>query len=463
MNWHRSLFIKLSSSILSLACHASVYAPWFVLIGAYFRMPGIMSLYWQLVFALGCAFLLSRTCGPLLQRIHQRCRRAAASAAGGIGILFTSAFIVLPVLRSGSPLASYWPWLFVAGMASWLRGVDLGSAPLDSLVMQRHLVVGAAATALSLLLIGRLIQPELVLAQALPFVLFWLIAATVATALIRLAELAGKDEGESPELARFWPPLLAGVAFVCLITALLLSAAAPVIVHFLRQPARLLLRALEFSLMLVAYALGFIVQCGIWLVKLFVRRAEGAEPAYSEAPDPSEFFQGQELKQLPPAAAEVAKWAIVLAVTLLVAIMAANYLLRIWWKGKRDNPDETRESYASLGALAVWTKARVAGLIRSLGSASARFSRTYGRRVPKTVTQVYHLLLQAAAGKGINRPAPVTPHRFQPQLAGGFPEHRQSLDRILDAFAFEYYGEEQLSPEEMDAILREWGRISHKD
>jgi len=459
MNWHRSPFVRLGNSVLFLACHTSVFGPWFVFIRAYSGIPGITHLYWQLAVVLGCAFVLARTCGPIAQKIHQRGRHAAALALGAAGILFTGAVVVLPALRSGSALAGYWPGLFVAGMAAWLRGIDLGSAPEDNLEMQRHLVIGTATTALSLFLIGRLAQRDLVLPQALPFVLFWLIAATVATALTRLTELAGKDQGESPELARFWPPLLVGVAFACLITALLLSAVAPVLVHFLQHPARLLFRAFEFCLMLVAYALGFIVQWGIWLVKLLLRRQEGADLPYAEIPDASEFFQDHELRQIPPAAAEVAKWAGVVAVALLVIVVAANYLLRIWWKEQRNSPDETRESYASLRALGAWTKTQLTGLGRSLRSAVARLSRMYGQQMPKTATQVYHLLLGVAAGKGIYRPAAVTPHRFQPQLKTGFPGNEQWLDRILDAFAFEYYGEQPLSPEEMDAVSRAWAQL----
>lgn len=459
----RSRFSGSVADVLSVACYAGLFAPWFVLAGAFTDRAEPVRLFWRLVVLLFLARALAGASRLYLER-ETRLRKAVAVALGIFGIILSWAVVAVPASRTegaGTVGVSGAAWIlpvwFVAGLLAWVKGTNFGARPPDNTYMHRQLAFGSVSIALCFVFAARLDVYDRVFPASLPFILFWSIGAIVATALMRLAELSRKGGSESGEVTRFWPYLLILTAAGCLAFAILFSVISPVVLHLLQVPARLLLRVAGFCLAIIAFFLGMIVQGIAWLWELIMARRTGKAPEMPKMAGFEKFSEEQVLRPLPVAVGEAAKWLVIVAAALAAVALVVYYLLRVWAKDRELSPDESRESFASIDALAAWAASRWREVLEAAGRGAGRFIAARARHArPRTATEIYHAVLDVAAGKGQPRPVPVTPYRFQPVLVACFPGTATALDEILLAFSAEYYGERCLSEVTLQGLYQEW-------
>jgi len=435
---NRSHYAKLALNILGVGCYVALFAPWFVLAENATGHAWLMSVFWRLglvvYLGMGAAAIVRERLAPPGHERHA----AILSALIGLPILYTLLLRPLSQQMGGAWLA----W-FGLGLGVWVMGLRLGSFPPDNQDMRRQLALGSVSLAACFIVAGPDIR-QLVLADSLPFVLFWCIGAMVATALTRLAELNTKGGKQSPDFARFWPPLLIAVAAVCLVAALLLSVGAPVMVWAMSGPARFVWQIMKWGLMLVAYALGYVLQAVVWIINLFLVR-RGHEPMEVPSEVAQDQFPEVELKSVPPAFAEIAKWVGAAVLVLSMVALATHYLLKRFWKPADEGVDEMRESYASAEALRTWAKARI-------GSAIDSIKRMGTRSRLDNATQIYNAVLLEAQRRGFKKRDSQTAHSFQPSIRDCFPEQKEEADLVLRGFSLEYYAEKTLEQQLMHEI-----------
>lgn len=460
----RSRLTKPAIDTLGVACYFSLAAPWFLLIARVLREPLVAGVFWRLAALVLSGMVLSRLSKRYADSLATGEARKFGVAVGAAGLLLSYAVVVRPLLAlsaaagasPGGGVARLWLLWLMAGAVFWLLGVRAGVMPPDNNDMRWHMPLGSLSLGACLLIASRT-GYENFMSDALPYLVFWSFAVLVAMALTRLSELDTKGGTQSPDIAKFWPPLLVAVAAACLVIALALSVGAPLLLWLMRGPFRLLLRVAEFGLMLFAYAVGLILQALVWLYNLIAIR-RGLQQIEPPPPfEPKDIFPETETRGLTPAIGEIAKWTGLTLIVLGTLAVAAYYLLRRYWKPSERRLDEFRESFASREAFGRWAQQRWASMLASLGRAAKQLMAA--QATPQNAREMYLAVLSHASKKCTSLPAQVTPHRFQPALYECFPKNTRETDLLLGAFAAEYYADERLSADALRDARRAYEAI----
>ena len=447
MSSARLRWLEAFSSALGLACYVSLYAPWFILAQTEMGVP-LLAGYGRLSLLLLVAYATARLGHAGLERLSSRVRYQLTIGWGLAGVAFTLWGVVLPLQGSGV----HYVWWLLLGLAAWVRGLHMGIYPAQSVDMQRQMVLGALGLALVMLLAHQWGQWEIVLAEAAPFLLFWLIGVLVATGLLHLQEMGERASGQSGSLARFWPPLLLSLASVLLGLAVVFSWLAPVLIQVLRWPARLIWYGFQTVVGVIGYGLGYVVQVLVWILRRLLSPGEPIEFEAPEAFGPGELVV-DEIAGTSPLVMESLKWLGLAAVVLGAVALAVYLLLRQWQRPKEGAPQEVRESYASLSALRGWGTVRWQELLREMERRGRRWRR---RRPPASPVEIYHALLTLARERDLPRHPAVTPHEFCTPLKKCFPGNDESIEEFSGAFLQEYYGERSPSAEVLRQLQDAW-------
>lgn len=453
MNFPRLHWLKLGSETLSILCYLSIFAPWFLLTEADWKVP-LMEGYWRLALLLAITFATASIGHESLQRLRLSLRLGLTVAWVLAGITLAAHLVIIPA--AALPGGLHYAWWIILAAAAWLRGLHLAINPICHDSLQRQLVLGAAGIALLLIIARHLGVWDVLLVQAAPFLLFWVVGMLVAIALNRLHELSSRIGRTDTAVYRSWPPLLVGLAGILLAAAVTISI---LFLHF----ARVLHGSVQFLwglvaqvLRMAAYGLGYLAQLFLWFFRWLIYGGENVEfqpPVMAGDPGGPSPPGDDTVEFYPP---ESLKWLALAALILIVAALTMYILLRRRSRAATSSIEEFRESYASADTLRRWTAQRWQEMVDGLRRRTGRLRSVYRRPAPATPTQVYHALLRLAARRGCVRHPAVTAGHFQPRLKNCFPGETKALDNFFDAFTMEYYGGLSLPPESRRELVSLW-------
>jgi hypothetical protein len=446
-------YVRQVAETLVVACFALAFGPWFALWASSAREPALLGLYWRVAAVMVAGRCSAAAMRPRLARQTQDRRQKAAIAFSAVTTAGAAFLTLVPMLRQGR-LEQYWVFSAVLGLAAWLLGLGRGATSPTSSDLHRHLVFGSASLALCLLVADRTGLWQALLPQAVPLSLAWCAGTVVATSLMRFLEIAAKTAGEDLK-SRFWPSLLSFVVFGSLFAAGLLTVIAPVVwagIQSLFPIFRWILSIIGAPVMLALALLSEVIAWLVtWLATRLRPRFEFRLPERFAAED---YLPQKEQPNLLPAYFESLRWIFVGIAVLIVIVLAVRYLLGRLHAAESSDPDETRQSFASAGALRQWSRRLreiMAKLLQRLGDRVRSWTRE-----PETPTEIYHAVLERVERAGIPRPAAITPLAFQPAVLEVFVRCDEPAGRILSGFMDEYYGEQSPEPDRVEKLREDW-------
>ena len=448
----RLFSLQRASDLLVAAVSLSLFGPWFALAGAYAGDHQIPGLFWRFSLLAMAAFVSAETTRGWRADLSASQRRWAMLGVGFLGTILAFLLMVLPM---GLFSDVRWPLWLLLGAWGWIQGLRLSASPRDNLGMHWQLVSGTVTLSVAILAASWGGLWDELGGVIVAFAMFWLVGSVLATALTRFAEMSERYGGEAA--ARFWPPLLIGLVTVSLALTFILAAGTPVALAVLSGPTQLVRRLLEMGLLVVGYGLGYIVAVVIWILRRIITPDE---PAEFEPPDTGEIapLEPREPAAWLAPAAEVARWAGAGAVALVVVLAAVYYMMKIWRREEKVDPDEVRESFASAGALSGWARRRWKDLLMSASTGVRNMANVYLRR-PATALEVYHTVLRQARKLGTVKPREITAKQFQPALRNCFSHAESSVDRVFLGFSREFYGGIDTSTSELRDLRSELAKI----
>lgn len=455
---NRSPLFPSAIDLLAGACLISLFAPWILLGERVFGIPLTVPIYIRSLLILFLARAIASKSEKFIKRDedhpHSALCLAIASAISLLFLLF--ALIFLPLLYT-TGIDSYWPLHLALGLCSWLFGIYWGKNPFYNDAMQRQLIIGALSQSLCFFIASRLDLLEILLEESLPFLLFWFIGVIIATVLTHL--LSQEREEERALINKYWAPLLAILSLMTIIIALLLSIASSYLLALLQAPARLLYTLLEYGILAIAYILALIAH-GIFYILQWIIKEREVEFEPPQALEPGFLLPEQEAIERVSVSGDALMWLALVILVLLALGLALYFLLRERLGRKKEEEEELRESYASLGVFKDWALLKAKELKRSLEDQGKKISSLL--RSYHSAIEIYHALLKRAEKKGEKRPKSMTAHTFQRQVERSFPRHQKEAMRILKAFSKELYRGDKINKEKVLSLREDLKRIEEE-
>ena len=451
-------YVRSGAETLVAACFALLFGPWFVFWSAGTHEPALVALYWRLVGLLLAGRCAAAVLRPWLLRQELSRRQTVALAFAAITTPAAGYLALAPMLPSRD-LEQYWVFAAVVGLLAWLRGLGYGSSSASSSDLHRHLMTGSISLAVCLFVAERTGVWGEVLPRTVPLVVAWCSGAVVATSLMRFLEIAQKTSAQELR-SRFWPSMLGSVVLGSLIVAALLTVVAPAVWAAFRRLFPILRSILSIIGAPIVFVLGVVSEAIAWLVMLLSRIKPQFKFRMPEGAGGENFLPEQLQSDLPPKYLESLRWVFLALVVVAVVLLAVKYLLARLNARTEPDSDETRESFASPGALRQWTRRLrrlLARLLQRLGERVRRWASE-----PSTATGLYNAVLSYAARGGRAKPAGATPLAFQPAIREIFEGSEEPAGRILYGFMDEYYGDQELSPEQIEGLRRDWKRMRER-
>jgi hypothetical protein len=360
-------------------------------------------------------------------------------------------------LRQGAPSRELPIFLLVLFL--WWRGLVLAQRRLDSDSVAFRFRLGLLMIAVTTALAGPMLSWPYH-----RFVFAFFFASLLGIALARAEEIGHQYGGGQSPFGLGWLATLVAAALVVLLLAGGLAALLTgENIGLVLVPA---LQVLHVILFYVVYILAWIAQIVIApLVSILqqeeLRRALEEFSRRIAAPGQAEpqEMQPRELPFTPEQLALVRAVGVVGGVLLLLLLVALSLRRLRAWAGQRR--DEERES--------VWEGAQ---LRRDLGDllrrgrrrvdqAAAALSRSLLGRffAAMTIRRIYAHLGALAAERGYPRFSSQTPYEYLPTLERAFPDSREEVARITEAYVAVHYAEAPERPADLEAIQAAWDRV----
>lgn len=342
-------------------------------------------------------------------------------------------------------------------MLLWLRGLVIGTDPVDAEIQQGRFLLGLVVVAASVMLGQATLPPGQEFGQvAGPYVIIYLLLGLAAMTMARLSEL--RQEGRSDRefrLSRYWPAALIAISGLVLAMALLVSAFLPGVAGslspFLKALGRGTAAVLDVMLLPLAYLAGALV----WLLRKLLRPFQSPPPdAPLGPPDDMPWPDPQELRPVPV----TLQWVAIVAIVVALSALALYYMLRLRQQ-VGDEWDEERVSTWSSQALASWWKDVVSGWKNRAQETLSRLAPAR-RGPPADLVELYHRLEERAASLGHPRPRHATPHEYLPGLEAAFPEHGTEVTAITGGFVHHYYSSTSPEGPTWEELFRAWLSVS---
>jgi hypothetical protein len=352
----------------------------------------------------------------------------------------------------------------VLAAALWWWGLTAGRERVAYDGLARNFVYGLGALLAAAALNASIafLPSSALLAYLLAFMalgLFLLALASIQEA--RRYESARADH--NLPLARHWWSTVAAVVAAMLLIALLISrlvalggldsiaGAAAALLGLAGQLVSWLFLLVSYPVFWLLASLGSLLQIDQFA---FTPPEVSMMPGFT--PQAGAGLQGQ--VALAPAVQATA--GVVGAIAIAAAILLAFLLaLRRFGVYIEEDVAETHESILSLGLI----KAQLAQLLRRKGAGgSLPLSRTNGDVGDDPRVQVrrtYQALLAWAAGRGVERPAAMTPDRFGRLLCETYPQHGEQFAVITAAYERARYGPAAISDASAAAAAAAWRQI----
>lgn len=374
-----------------------------------------------------------------------------------ISFIVCSALIILFVL--GWPQTRSLPFSFLIrallGLVAWMWGVKSGMEKVDTGHLHRLLTGGAVVLSIFYYVAFRAdVWNELSHIMS-PLFLIWFFCTIIAVALHGVLEQHQEISKQKERVFRFWAPVVALIAVIFTISALLFSVFSPALFRLLHTPVQIAWYLLQYVFQLFLFALSYLVWAIYHVLTIILRPFDmELEPMEQdmEIGDIEHMITPPEGEFL---SENVLQWAGILLIVLVLGILAFTLLMASRKKDMEEDPDETRESYASLSSFTRWA-----------GDSWSRFARRFQGSLTRfrpwplaTATAMYQAMLRGLAQRGCQRYRKTTPHVFQSRVRATIPRTQKEADRILGAFVREYYGQEVLEEKEIQSLRGDYEEI----
>lgn len=319
----------------------------------------------------------------------------------------------------------------------WWRGLALGVREVDATTIDEAYKTGVAM--IVFYFIGAAIYSDaqgfLAAGPTLPGSLpaFFFIGLS-ALALAHLATIW--DRGHPDERAHFqaraWALIVVGVVGLILLAAgMSAGLAAADVTTYLGLALRPLLPVVEWLFL----ALFFVAEIVVTIIIAVLSRLPRRE--MRELPTPPTVFDGllRRLREIrmDPTVIEGARWTMVIAVVLLLAIGMALTIVLMRRRERKTGEDE-HESVWSVQEM--WS-----GLVRGLRRRWRRAEREEPSAAgAQAIRRIYREMLRVGMGLGARRPLWATPREYQPRLVGAVPEAADDVAVVTEAYERVRYG-----------------------
>ena len=407
--------------------------------------------------------------------LHLSLRPALRSSLLGTGVLVSGLLVIHQFLHAQVPLLDP-TWLvgifsdlqrenlphdvliFLLVLFLWWRGLVLAQRRLNSGSVAFRFRSGLVLLAVTMALSGSILPWPY---HHFVFVFFF--ASLLGIALARAEEVGRQYGGSQSPFGLGWLMTLVVTSLAVLLLAAGLAALLTgENIGLLLMPA---LQVLRIALIGVVYVMAWIAQIVALLLTLFrqhelgrfldevIREMELPESlAGQEARSEQSLFTAEQLALARAVGIIVG----VLFLLLLVALSLRRLRVRA---GKRR--DEERESVWE----GVHLRRRLRDVLRRgrrrLGGAAAALSRSLVGRflAAMTIRRIYAYMGALAAERGYPRVPYETPYEYLPTLECSFPNNREDVTRITEAYVAVHYGEVPERSEDLAAVEAAWERI----
>jgi hypothetical protein len=338
--------------------------------------------------------------------------------------------------------------IFLLVVFWWWRGLVLAQRRLDSGSVAFRFRLGLVMLAVTTAVGGLIIPWPL---YQVVFAFFFI--SLLGIALARAEEVGQQYGGRQSPFGLGWLAML-----VTTILIVLLLAAGVTTLLAGGGIGRFVGPALEV-LSVVVTALVYVLAWIVYVVTAFLSAVfgeiewEGFEglPALPQPGAPVQprqpFFTPEQLA--------LAKAAGIIGGVLLLLLVIALSLRRLRARGGRHRGDE-RESVWEGVHLRRSLRDLLRGGRRRLDGAAAVLGKFFAAL---TIRRIYAHLSALAAERGYPRALHETPYEYLPVLEQSFPDSREEVARITEAYVAVHYGEAPERPEHLKAIQAAWERI----
>ena len=346
--------------------------------------------------------------------------------------------------------------VFLSVLFLWWRGLVLAQRRLDSESVAFRFRLGLLLLALTLVLAGS-IQPWPY--HYLVFIFFF--ASLMGIALARAEEMGQRYGGSQSPFGLDWLVTLVASALVVLLLAggltTLLTGEG---IALLLVPA---LQVLRVVLIGVVYVMALIAQIVITpLLALFRQHEIGRflEELTREMTLPETTEAETQPYELPFTPEQLALFRSVGVIggLLVVLLLVALSLRRLRARAGRRR-DEGRESVWE----GVHLRHGLRGLLRRGRHRLDEVAGTLGRFfAARTIRRIYAHVSALAAERGYPRAVHETPYEYLPALERAFPDNREDVAQVTEAYIAVHYGEMPERPEDLATVKSAWQRIRGK-
>ncbi len=405
----------------------------------------------------------------LRSTLHPRLR----SALLGLGMSVSGLLVVHRLLH---PQTSFWnpAWLvdifrtlqqqkslpqdvllFFLVLFLWWRGLVLAQRRLDAESVAFRFRLGLVMLAVTTAVSGYIAPWPL---HQFAFAFFFV--SMLGTALARAEEVGQQYGGRQSPFGLGWLAALVTASVAVLLLAaglesLLTGRSFGRLIGPIIEP---ILKVLSVPLIALMYALAWVVH--IITVFLITVLGEIDWEGFTGLPAP---FESEPPTQPKAPLFTPEQWALAKAVSvvggvLLALLVIALSLHRLRAREGRLQGDERESIWEG-----VHLRRSLDGLLRDgrrrLDEAAAALSRFFAAL---TIRRIYARLSALAAERGYPRALHETPYEYLPVLEQSFPDSREEVKRITEAYVAVHYGEVPERPEHLKAIRAAWERVRER-
>ena len=361
--------------------------------------------------------------------------------------------------QSESPGWSRLLTIFLVLILAWWRGLSLVGRPVEIGQIGFRLRVGI----LLLVILVAGFAGSLLPWSVTPFILLYFFAALMAVVLTRVEQL---EMGNSSISFPLGPQWLAFVTFAAALVAFLTGIVSGFIsgqsisdVLGFFAPFWLALRYLGTSLAItVVYLLSPLLTAMKWLINLVFRLIQpiaeqvGLIDLQLVNPPALEGLEAEEITTLNPPLIEFPQQLLPILIMIFLILLVALVLGRLFRFMRQPATLETD----SVNPLSHLERPGLPGRGRNLLNQLGLFKRW---RAAATVRHIYRQMSRMAAEAGFVRALSETPFEYQPLLFEAWPDFKNEIHLITEAYTRVHYGEMPESQEELEQIRSAWTKI----
>lgn len=298
-----------------------------------------------------------------------------------------------------------------------------------------------------------------------PFLLLFVLSGLTAVSLTRVEQAEQEQQAYMAVATPRWLLAIALSSLLIIGLAAVFSYGASSLTnaHFvsgfsaLWQPIRFAGSVVGLTFLYLAFPLaGPLERFLNWLVsywnRMWSQLLTEAEPieATGQAPDSQEIIDSLEQGSY----VDLINWQLVLFALLLIAIFIAIRLMRVRYRARRLAATDGR-----LSQIQRLQKEANAKELNWLDRLRQSLGNWRNQGTIRTIRRIYQRMSYTAAAVGFPRGEAETPYEYVPNLLEVWPDNREDVLLITEAYVKIRYGTLPETKEEFDAILTAWRRL----